>query len=236
MANDTKKKERRPPETQTQYFCAVVQADYAAQMDVMRWLMQDRQYLCISALHDKDTYTAEDIDDKGVNDVYTRKNGDGTQSQFKAGDAKPAHYHLLIKTRAKLRPSALTKRFCGQVAFQACSDRYEYARYLTHDTFDSRAKYHYDVSALAFGGDSTQCLRWYTSMAVTDEDSILDVARRALAASRMPDGSGTSPREMLLNVLDSEDADLLRSMMAHSHFYDRFVLDSYPCRNEGVDK
>ena len=89
MAKETKKKERRPPETQTQFFCAVVQADYAAQMDVMRWLMQDRQYLCISALHDKDTYTAEDIAEKGENDVYTRTNGDGTQSQYRAGDAKP---------------------------------------------------------------------------------------------------------------------------------------------------
>lgn len=226
MAKETKKKERRPPETQTQYFVAIVQADYSTHMDVMRWLMQDRQYLCISALHDHDTYTAEDIAAKGENGIYTRKNGDGTQSQFKAGDVKPAHYHLLIKTRAKLRASSLEHRFCGQLHFEPCHDRYEYARYLTHDTFDSRAKYHYDVSALAFGGDSTQCLRWYTSMAETDEESTIDIARRALAASRMPDGSGASPRGMLLNVIDSDDVELLRSMMAHSHFYDRFVLDS----------
>lgn len=217
------KKERRPPQTQTLYFCAVVQADSPEQMDAMRWMMQDRQYFVIAALHDKDTYTAEEITEKGTDGVYVRKNADGTESQYKAGDVKPAHYHLLIKTRAKMRAESLTKRFCSQVHFQTCSDRYEYARYLLHNTYSARDKYQYSADCLSFGGSPDESIRWYQEMSMTENDMVLDVVQRAIVAAT--DESGTkSRRAMLETVLQDRDAELLRSMMAHTHFYDNFVL------------
>ena len=42
-------------------FIAVVQCDYAPQMDVFRWLLNDASYACIWIQHDKDTFTADDI-------------------------------------------------------------------------------------------------------------------------------------------------------------------------------
>ena len=220
----SEKKERRPPQTQTQYFCAVVQSDSPEQMDAMRWMLQDRQYLIIAALHDKDAYTVEEIAAKGAGGVYTRKNADGTESQFRAGDVKPAHYHLLIKTRAKMSAESLTKRFCSQVHFQTCSDRYEYARYLLHNTFSARYKYQYKADCLSFGGSPDESIRWYQEMSMTENDIVLDVVQRALIAAT--DGEHTKfRRDMLETVLQDRDAELLRSMMAHTHFYDNFVLD-----------
>ena len=105
-------------------FIAVVQCDYSSQMDVFRWLLNDSSYACIWIQHDKDTFTAEDISEraqKGV-DYITRKNGDGTESQYKAGDVKPAHIHLIVRVRKKMRASTLSKRFCSQVHFEARSE------------------------------------------------------------------------------------------------------------------
>ena len=67
----------------------------------------------------------------------TRKNGDGSESQFRAGDIKPAHIHMIVRVRKKMRASTLSKRFCGQVHFESTAQKYgdtfEACRYLTHE-------------------------------------------------------------------------------------------------------
>lgn len=138
---DAKKTPRKPPKTNKSasgeaytepascWFLAVVQADYPAQMDVLRWIEQDATYTLIYILHDRDTYTESEIeenparDEKGQSLHYiTRNNSDGTMSQYRAGDVKPAHYHALIGVSHKMRASTLYKRFCGQL-FYAPAER-----------------------------------------------------------------------------------------------------------------
>lgn len=164
---------RKPPKTKKQtlgeqyiepascWFLAVVQADYPSQMDVLRWIEQDATYTLIYILHDRDTYTETEIeehaekDEKGLSLHYiTRKNGDGTMSQYRAGDVKPAHYHALIGVSHKMRASTLYKRFCNQLFFaipqKEFGDRVEACRYLTHESFRARDKYKYPRSDVRY--------------------------------------------------------------------------------------
>lgn len=127
-------------------FVAVAQCDFHEQMEVVRWLQKDPFYTVILALHHSDVYEPEDFEEGQKSRV--RINGDGSQSEFFAGDAKPAHIHMIIKTASKIRASSLEKRFSGQLHFEACSDVQEYARYLTHSTFAARHKAQYNAEEI----------------------------------------------------------------------------------------
>ena len=121
MAEKASKKERKPPENAARVFRAVAQLDFPNQMSVVRWLMDDPLYQVVAITHDKDVYTAEEVAERAEAgaDYFTRTNGDGSQSQYRAGDVKPAHVHLLLRVTAKMRASTLSKRFCGQLHFEA---------------------------------------------------------------------------------------------------------------------
>lgn len=232
-------KERTPPPTiaaddseeqkkQSVYFTAIVQADYAAQMDVYRWLLQDRSYIVVAILHDRDKYTEEEINKKGKNGVYTHKNGDGTESQFRAGDIKPPHYHIMVKTPHKTTAKTFSKRFCNQVNFLRQSDRYYYAAYLLHETFDSRYKAHYDESELIFSDVTTAAsVNYYRECRDDNESQLLNALEAARKIARTPGKDrkwGMSPQEFFEIALDSGDAFLIKSMMSHAYFYKTFVL------------
>ena len=74
-------------------FVAVAQCDFHEQMEVVRWLQKDPFYTVILALHHSDVYESEDFEEGQTSRV--RVNGDGSQSEFFVGDAKPAHIHLI---------------------------------------------------------------------------------------------------------------------------------------------
>lgn len=219
-------KPRCPPATK--YHAAVVQCDSPEQMEVYRYIMQDSQYIVVAALHDKDTYTAEEIQEHSGNDsgVYVRKNPDGTESEFRAGDCKPAHIHMLIQTRAKIRSVSLSKRFSSQVHFQSCSDRWEYARYLLHRTYTARDKYQYKESALVFSESSTvDSAAWYKELICAEDDILISTLGDCIVSAQDSECRGLSRREMIAELVQRGDVDALKSIMSHSHFYDKFIFN-----------
>lgn len=207
-------KQRNPP---TDRFCAVIQADYRNQMDVLRWLQHDPYYTVIIALHASDVYDADDF--PAGETARVRDNGDGTQSEFRAGDAKPAHYHIIVKTATKIRAESLTKRFCGQVHFQALSDTQEYARYLTHGTFAARHKAQYDSMDIIRPLTGDRAWRWYCDLTAThDSDDICAIVEQWCDMT-----DHMSARDACLALAGNRQTKALASVMAHGYFYDKIL-------------
>lgn len=224
-------------------FVAVVQADYTDQMSVLRWLCQDDSYACIYILHDKDIYTQEDITRHAetASDapkasapvLYTRKNGDGSQSQYKAGDVKPAHYHLIVRVRKKMRASTLQRRFSDLVHFettgQKFGDTFEACRYLTHECFRARDKYQYDRSEILFSGSAFCDARAYYNdlmhqdgaQTISDLRRFIDYADSSIFDG-VDDGLNRTQRAVRL-AIQNEDLTLVRRIMSHGYFFDKML-------------
>lgn len=140
---DVQKENKRIPSFKI--FRSIVQADFPRQMDVLTYLLTDRMYQCIYIAHNHDVYDIESEEDrkKFIDGIYTRKNGDGSESQFRFGDKKPLHYHLLTFCPKKIAETTMQKRFGNYLIFQGVHDVFQNVRYLTHETFESRTKWRY---------------------------------------------------------------------------------------------
>lgn len=217
---------RKPPcESPSRYFCAVAQCDYSEQMDVIRWLLQDDSYTCIYIMHDADTYTDADITEKGENGVITRKNGDGTMSEFRAGDKKPAHIHIIVETKTKMRSNTLTTRFCSQLRFFACQkeygDKYEAARYLTHESFRARSKHKYERSKVKYseGGSHDSAITLYAELMQTEDGALLDDLREFIAIKEQAGDTVQAVRA----TIATGNARAVKRIMSHAYFYDKML-------------
>ena len=220
-------KEPAPPrESPSTKFCAVIQADYADQMDVLRWLKTDPYYIVIVAEHSADTYAEDDFkpEEKGVK---VRKNGDGTESEFRVGDAKPLHYHVMVQTASKIRAGSLSKRFCGQVHFQALNDAQEYARYLTHSTFAARNKAQYDAEKAIRPHTTVAGWKWYADMMQTLEND--DICTQVEDWLTLTTANGF--RGAVEILAQTRRTKSLASVLGHSYFYDKLAGE---CPRKGV--
>lgn len=248
---NAKKTPRKPPKTSKTtsgeprtesascWFCAVVQADYPSQMDVLRWIEQDATYTLIYILHDKDTYTEQEIEDHAEKDekgrslhYITRKNGDGTSSQYRAGDVKPAHYHALIGVSHKMRASTLYKRFCNQLYFalpqKDFGDRVEACRYLTHEAFRARDKYKYPRSDICYSKvREDESKQIYMEMMVSEGVALLDTVRtvKTCKDSARADGADDTQaiRKAVSALLDSGDIAGIKAVMSRAYFFDKLL-------------
>lgn len=235
MAENAQKKARKPPESAARVFRAVAQCDYSAQMDVVRWLMSDPLYQVVAIIHNRDIYTPEEVAERAETgaDYITRTNGDGSQSQYRAGDVKPAHVHLLLRVTAKMRASTLSKRFCGQLHFEAVADAPHCARYLLHRTYDSREKAQYNFEELRFSEvGASDCKEWYNSLYGGFGAGTCDVVGRVMAARECIQAlraSGEISAERSENqalvdlIVKNGDSEALGSIMAHAYFYKEFT-------------
>lgn len=235
MAENAQKKARKPPESAARVFRAVAQCDYPNQMSVVRWLMSDPLYQVVTIIHDRDIYTPEEVAERAETgtDYITRTNGDGSQLQYRAGDVKPAHVHLLLRVTAKMRASTLSKRFCGQLHFEAVADAPHCARYLLHRTYDSREKAQYSFEELRFSETGvSDCKEWYNSLyggfahGTCDVVGRVQVVREAIAALResgeiTPDR--TDNQALCDELVRIGDSEALGSIMAHAYFYKEFT-------------
>lgn len=211
-------KKAPPRETPSNKFCAVIQADFSEQMDVLRWLKQDPFYIVIVAEHSADTY-AEDDFKEDENGVKVRKNGDGTESEFRVGDSKPLHYHVMVQTASKIRAGSLSKRFCNQVHFQALNDAQEYARYLTHSTFAARNKAQYDAEKAIRPHTTLAGWKWYCDLMQTIEsEDVCTLVEDWLTLTAANDFRGAV--EILAQTRRTRG---LASVMSHSYFYDKLA-------------
>lgn len=219
-SSDAEKK--APP--QSCYFCAVVQADFSTQMDVFRWLIRDKSYCVVAILHDRDKYTADEIP---LGTTKTRTNGDGSQSVFKMGDIKPAHYHIMLKLPHKTTAKALSKRFCKQVNFQLCGDRWYYAAYLTHSTFDSQQKAQYSETELIFSDVTAMpSVNFYQNCRVDSDMQSISAVKQAIefVESMAKAGGGCDAKDLVQFAIDNDNTVLLRQIMSHAYFYKSFIL------------
>lgn len=220
-------KQRNPPQSACLYFGAVVQADFTSQMDVFRWLLQDTSYLVSYILHDKDVFTAEEIAQKADGgNCIKRTNGDGTESEFHAGDVKPAHYHVLLKVQKKMRGSSLANRFCNQLHFEGLSDAASYARYMTHSTFDARNKHQYEVQEIRFSEcTENQSKTMFNTLYAGFGGGVIDTVERICTHRAEIAASGAAePQKELVRVLcSSGDVEGLSSLMSHAYFFKEFT-------------
>lgn len=192
-------------------FRCIIQADYIEQMEVFEWISHSPQYSSVWILHDKDVFTADDME----NGVHVRVNGDGLKSEYKVGDLKPAHYHLYVETGVSLSECGMSKRFFKAVHFQIVSDPMECLLYFTHETFSGRGKYKYPRSDLhgdlALYEKRVRELRNCSSCAVVS---------RVREAVEMFEGN----KKMAVSYLCGQnDDDAINSILAHSNFYDKFI-------------
>lgn len=217
--------ESKPRETPSDKFGAVIQADFPEQMDVLRWLQKDPFYTVIAALHDSDKYTDEDIpEDENGQRVRVRDNADGTKSEFRVGDVKPAHYHLIVKTSSKIRANSLAKRFCGAVHFEALHDAQEYARYLTHSTFAAREKTQYDAEQAIRPHTPAAGWRLYCDLMQTQESSdIITVIEDWCTLTQ-----SMSKRDAVMQMAAMRRTEGLKSIMSHAYFYDKILGGETP--------
>lgn len=217
---------RRPPcETPVKEFVAVAQCDFPQQMDVVRWLLQDDSYTCFYIVHNADFYSEEDIATKGENGVITRKNGDSSESQFKVGDRKPEHIHIFVQTKTKMRSSTLKKRFCEQLHFMSAQkeygDKYEAARYLTHESFRARSKHKYSRSDIKYseGGACDAAITLYSELMQTEDGALIDDLKTFIDIKKAtPDNA-----KAVHAVIASGDARLIRRIMSHAYFFDKLL-------------
>lgn len=217
-ASVEEKKTAPPRESPSNKFCAVIQADYPEQMDVLRWLKSDPYYIVIVAEHSADTYADDDFKPE-ENGVKVRKNADGTESEFRVGDAKPLHYHIMVQTASKIRAGSLSKRFCNQLHFQALNDAQEYARYLTHSTFAARNKAQYDAEKAIRPHTTAAGWKWYADMMQTlENDDICIHVEDWLTLTAANDFRGAV--EILAQTRRTKG---LASVMAHAYFYDKIA-------------
>lgn len=193
-------------------FVAVVQVDFPMQMEVLNWLETDTSYRVYSILHDKDTYTEEELSEG----VRTRKNGDGSESEYRVNDVKPPHYHVVIHSQQKISCLSLEKRFGNYLHFEPCQDVYEASRYLTHDTFASKHKAQYPRSAVH--GDT--CLYW-DRMRSPQEADTLEIAERWANLLHL----AGCKEDAITACIVARDKDLLDDIRKHPYFYDRFFKD-----------
>ena len=218
-------------------FIAVAQCDYSAQMDVFRWLLNDSSYAIIWIEHDKDTFTADDIAERSAEgvDYVTRKNGDGSESQFRAGDIKPAHIHMIIRVRKKMRASTLSRRFCNQLHFESTAQKYgdtfEACRYLTHESFRARAKFQYPRDCVQFSGASFCDSRsYYADLMRQDGDILLsDLQRYMQYKDNASEFAGVADRRLTDSAIATRvavhngDTTLIKRIMSHSYFFDHLL-------------
>ena len=213
-AEDLQKPEKEVKQkiSKSKNFRCIIQTDYKEQMEVFDFLSHSLQYSCVWILHDKDAFTAEDMDDNGI---HVRKNGDGSQSQYKVGDIKPPHYHLYLETGVSLSECGMSKRFFNAVHFQIVSDPMECLLYFTHETFSGRGKYKYprsDINGdLALYDKRVRELRKCSSSAIVT---------RIHSTFYMFEGN---KKEAVYYLASIGDDDAINSILAHSNFYDKFI-------------
>lgn len=188
------------------HMVGIIQWDYVNQMDVLHWILNDSQYRAFAILHDRDIHEHDGERVSGIT---------GETVDYKSGDVKAPHYHLYVKLPRKLAAATFSKRFGNYVHFQICADPIENARYFLHETFDSRAKAHYDRSELQ--GDTALAAEYLKSAA--DDDS-LSICRRFLEA--VEDNTGDECAAVRA-LIASGDLAAVKSVMSHPYFYSRFL-------------
>ena len=195
---------RRPPSTR--FFRAVIQATFPEQMQVLDYLRIAQPFEFCYILHFLDTKHTSADDEQADCEIFDES----------TALIKP-HYHLICRVPKKITQDTMNKRFGNYVHFQRCTDPYNSALYLTHETFSARDKHKYSRDLVE--GDLSfyhellsdnlnvqlHCEDWEKTL--SDCDYHLQLAFRA--------------------VVKSGNKGLIKSIMSHSYFYKSFFYTSH---------
>ena len=187
------------------YFVAVFQCRFSSQMDVFRWLINDKAYRVCAICHDRDI---------AMEDHKILMPDSSDTLTIKKGERVPEHYHAIIKTARRITADSLSKRFGGYVHFENASDPCEYARYLTHDTFSSREKVRYESSAVI--GDTSLYAELVRQAVSVDECQVYHRLRLYLEKSG-------SPREAIQYALAHNDIEVYKFAASHAYFVNNLL-------------
>lgn len=215
LVETAEKTSKRPPAYTC--FVAEIRADYHDKMEVLRWLAEDDFYRVVYILHDRDIFYDNDKDKDGK--ILRDMPDTDVKKEFQVGDIKPAHYHLIVFRPKKCTEATMDKQFGGYVHFEGCSDAFAYARYLTHETFDSKHKTQYPRSAVL--GDVEK----YQELLGRDKD-VCATARRWLQYREQAIQNASAPdrvdAEAAKLAIIAGDSALVASIMSHAYFYSKF--------------
>ena len=186
----------------SRWMCCIIQVDFPQQMEVFRWICNDDSYRIIWIRHDRDLCEEDRV----------RVDADGKEVQLYKGQPKPDHIHCIIKlpNKSGLTAETFSKRFGNYVHFQICADPEEYAKYFTHDTFDSCNKAHYESMSVC--GDRAL---YYELLKHRHCDDLCSMVSHFSSIV----GNCGDYRSAIEQVCSAGDADLLRSVMSHAYFY-----------------
>lgn len=214
-----KTNEEEAPKRPPAYTCFVaeIRADYHDKMEVLRWLVDDDFFRVVYILHDRDIFCDDDKEKSGK--ILRPMPDTDEMKEFQVGDIKPPHYHVMVFRPKKCTAATMAKQFGSYVHFEGCSDAFAYARYLTHETFDSRHKTQYPRSAVL--GDVEK----YNELLGRDND-VCVTARRWLQYREQATQNGAAPdridAEAAKLAIIAGDSALVSSVMSHSYFYSKF--------------
>lgn len=187
------------------FFVAVFQCRFPQQMEVFRWLLNDKAYRVCAIIHDRDIATED----------HEILSPDSDESiKISAGDRVPEHYHMIIKTARRITAESMTKRFGGYVNFQAASDPCEYARYMTHDTFSAKDKVKYEDSAII--GDTALYHDLIRKAITVDESQIYQRLRLYLEKCG-------SPKNAINYALAHNDIEVYKFAASHAYFVNNLL-------------
>lgn len=194
----------------SRYFRAVVQTSSEQQMSVARWLMEDPLYETIWILHDKDVCSDDALDTNDDECFH--------EETFENSDRIKPHYHFIIRAPKKIAAQTMTKRFGGYVHFQLCGDPFDYAYYITHETFRARKKHRYSESEICGDMDFMRELR-----SKTGKD--IDLCRSW--QQYLDDAHGCIEQACTLAIRDG-NGQLIKQLKSHAYFYEHFFRASLP--------
>lgn len=221
-----KQSEDKPKPAKRTWFCAVVQTDFPDQMDCLRYIAQHPEQfpVCIAIVHDKDRFDKDDDEDAAKfakSETYVRKNADGTESEYRNGDIKPPHIHLLLKMPRKMLASSLSKQFCNQVYFQDCSDEIGYAHYLTHNVFRARNKHQYAPADICKCEYTTQ-KGWRLYCEMTSGTSDIDLVDACdIWQDALRNEKGDMAAALALLCVNGQNY-VIKKIASHSNFFDKY--------------
>lgn len=186
-------------------FACELYPDDIHHLEILEYIKKYLNYAYI--LHDKDTYTQDNIDD------FVEKNK--IQPPWKVGDIKKSHYHVILKFKNPRSLDKLKKEL-GIEHLETCNFYY-YARYLIHKDNPRKFQYNENEIVTNIGLNIHNALKKDYNSQEQDTRLLLDYIFSRMNQSYVS----------LKNVTEyAMENDLLLDLKKNINFYSRFIDDS----------
>lgn len=212
-----------------QWFRAVAQVRFPAQMEVIDYIMQEPYFQALKVLHSRDVYTADDFAE-GKKNVQTGPDGrkfieismpDGSKVKKYQGDKKEDHVHILVRIPKRQTQAGFNKEFCGLLHFELVESPEANYRYMQHIDFESKKLKKAVYSPHEIEGDIK--LKDELSAVCCNTNSVLDYAIRW---RELVQACGGDVKAALSLALDNGEKELVGAIASHGYFFKSFFENS----------